>query len=202
MFRLSILIVLVIITFLFLKNKNHWSALRRLPHTLLFSLRQTQLPYLERLRLFSFSWMLLLFGLLALSGFGPVLLFGESPEGYLLIFHLLLAPFFLVALTFWLLSSTESYILTEQDWQTLNEAGKSFLTHRSLGLKIVFWLFYLISLLGIGAAVLSFFPFFNAEQIQWLIGFHGYSMLFLFLIAALAYFYYFSSNLNNKIEEK
>lgn len=199
MFRISVLIVLLVTITLYWKNRKQ-RALTPLKNQLFQNLKLDRQGFLQRLRLFSLAWSVLLFVLLGLSGFLPVLLTGHSMSGFILVLHVLLAPFFLIAFTFWILTSVKEQALTNEDWQLFKKGWAAVQNRPPTLTKLFFWIFFLFSLIGIGAIILSLFPVFSSAGIGDLIGTHRYVMLLLFLIAVIFYFHYFS--LNQKIKNK
>ncbi|MCD6376212.1 MAG: hypothetical protein J7L94_11840 [Caldisericaceae bacterium] len=201
MFRISVLIVLLVTIVLYWKNRKQHS-LNQLKNQLLQNLKADRPGFLKQLRMFSFAWSALLFVLLGLSGFLPELLTGHHMSGFILVLHVLLAPFFLIAFTFWIFASVKRQAFIEKDWQIFKQGWTTIRSHQPTMDKLFFWSFFLLSLIGIGAIILSLFPLFSSSGIGNLIGIHRYVMLLLFLIAVVFYFRYFSLNQKIKIEEK
>ena len=202
MFRIAIVIVLLLLLFIYLRNRKLLASAAGLRQKLLFSLKRNDAHFVHRLRLFSFSWAVVLFLLLALSGFLPVLLSGHSISGMVLIVHVLIAPFFLFAFTLWILSTVRQQTFTSRDWQIFQQGRKTFCTDRHLWGKLIFWLIFFLILLGVGAIIFSLFALFSAQTIGLLIDVHRYVMLLTFLIAGYAYFHYFSQDQKQNIREK
>lgn len=135
------------------------------------------------------------FIILAFTGFVPVVFFGESVSGFLLILHAFAAPVFAIGLVIVSLLWAHYHRFNKNDWQSLlhffrrkTANKKSNLHITELGQKISFWLILLLSLLVIVSVILSMYPFFGTNGQEVLLHLHGYSALLL-VIAVVTSFY-------------
>lgn len=143
----------------------------------------------KRLRYFFISLSLVLFLLLALTGIFPVVALGEPLSGLLLIIHVTIAPFFVVAL-----------MLTAVFWAHFQQFGHSdFIYLKEIRLKkekqnpsentrlfwqkLCFWLFLVFSVPAILSVILSMFPFFGTNGQIVMLDIHRYSVLILMIVS-------------------
>ena len=159
-------------------------------------------------RIFAFSfvfrpWMkavtllsaLACFGVLAVTGFGPSLIVGERPAGYLLMLHVTAAPIFAVSLAVLTLMWAYRCRFDQSDWRWLlrflrREVGdKKPAPERSgFGPKVFFWLLVIFALSVILSITLSMFPLFGTQGQEFLSQLHRYSALLL-VMATVAHTY-------------
>lgn len=146
----------------------------------------------DNFRRISYGLTGVLFLLLALTGFLPVLLFGEHLSGLLLIIHVTVAPLFALGLSAVALLWAHRLRFDDLDWQFVlnpDERRRSGWDQRvRMTLKIGFWLVLVVSLPLMGTIILGLFPLFGTEGETILTRAHGYSAI-LFLAAALIEIY-------------
>ena len=143
----------------------------------------------KRLRYFFISVSLILFLLLALTGFIPVLILGERLSGLLLIIHVTIAPFFVVALmltaVFWAhfqqFAHSDSIYLKEL--RLKKEKQNPSKNTQIFWQKLCFWLFLVFSVPAILSIIVSMFPFFGTDGQIALLDIHRYSVLILMVIS-------------------
>ena len=143
---------------------------------------------LDNFRRIAYGLCSTLFVLLALTGFFPVLVFGEHLGGLLLIVHVTVAPLFALALSALALLWAHRLRFGEEDWRFVlspehrRHAGRDQRTR--LALKIGFWMVLVFALPLMGTIILGLFPLFGTEGEIFLTRAHGYSAILL-LVAAL-----------------
>ena len=145
---------------------------------------------LNRFRKLVYFLALACFGVLAVTGFGPSLIVGEHPAGYLLMLHVTAAPVFAVSLAVLTLMWAYRCRFDQSDWRWLQrllrrEAGdkKSDLERPGFGQKVFFWLLVLFALSVILSITLSMFPLFGTGGQEFLSQLHRYSALLLVITA-------------------
>lgn len=130
-----------------------------------------------------------LFLLLALTGFVPVLFAGDHLSGALLIIHVTAAPLFAVSLSALALLWAHRLRFGEDDWQIVLDPSRRKGTTRarwiSLALKIGFWLILVSSLPLMGSIILSLFPLYGTQGQEGLMRIHGYSALLMLVVSVL-----------------
>ncbi|MBI9070253.1 MAG: hypothetical protein JEY94_01560 [Melioribacteraceae bacterium] len=124
---------------------------------------------------------LLLFDLLFLTGFFPVIFFGIHLSGILLLLHVAVAPLFAVSLMILLVISAESNKFNESEIQFEKglEVSKSGIS------KILFWLLAIVSLPLMLSIVLGMYPIFGTEGQANLLELHRYSVLLFSILVFL-----------------
>lgn len=134
--------------------------------------------------------MLVSFLMLVLTGFGPLVLLGRQPTGYLMILHIVAAPFFAVCLAALVLTLAYRSRFDSSDWQGLLRflRGNGFSGKSGLIEKMAFWLMAFSSLPVILSITFSMFRIFDTKGQEFLLGLHGYSALVL-VVATLVYGY-------------
>lgn len=135
---------------------------------------------------------LLLFVVLALTGFAPVLLFGWHMSGVLMIIHVTLAPIFAVAVVALTLMYAQRQTFNQSDWDYFRQLVRRKLTNKNIfaaGLsfwkKTSFWLMLLLTVPVIVSVVLMMYPWFGTEGQHALLQWHRYSAFFLSLVVIL-----------------
>ncbi len=132
---------------------------------------------------------LLLFVILACTGFLPILLFGGHLTGVMLLVHVTAAPLFAVSLACLALLWAHRQRFTEEDWETLrNLIGRRQLEQEHLQdliRKTCFWLILFFALPLILSIILGVFPLFGTEGQETLVLLHGISALIVTLIAVI-----------------
>jgi len=146
---------------------------------------------------------LLCFVVLLITGFYPVLVYGEHLSGFLLMLHATFAPVFAACLAVLAVFWADSCRFDKNYWpwlqrvlgrEAVDKAGvKKYEPRPSDGLgellrKICFWLIILLALPVILSVVLSMFPLFGTDGQHFLLNTHRYSAL-LFALAAIVHIY-------------
>ena len=129
---------------------------------------------------------------LALTGFIPYLLTGESVSGVSLVLHVAVAPVFAVCMTAVTLLWAHRQRFDAQDlrWlssiaQRRNGPTESSGTGRSAALKLSFWAMVVLAPLIMGSIMLSMYPLFGTPGQRSLLTLHLVSGL-LFVVVAVA----------------
>lgn len=137
-----------------------------------------------------YAFAVLCFLILAVTGFAPILFSGDHPTGILLVIHVTVAPFFALSLAAAALLWAHSLRFDEEDWRVVRDLGELGLQEKTIRFasKVGFWLILLLSLPLMLTVILELFPLFGTEGEAFLIRLHGYSALFLMLVA-LAHIY-------------
>ena len=134
----------------------------------------------------------MLFLVLALTGFSPVLFLGSHLSGIMLVIHVTVAPLFAIALSACALLWAHRLRFNDRDWQIVEGFGirVSPVTGALVrfALKAGFWIILSLSLPLMVTVILGLFPLFGTDGEAMLIRLHGYSALLL-LIAALCEVY-------------
>jgi cytochrome b subunit of formate dehydrogenase len=150
---------------------------------------------LNRFRKLVYFIVLACFGVLVVTGFGPSLIVGEHPAGYLLMLHVTAAPIFAVSLAVLTLMWAYRCRFDQNDWRWLlrllrREVGdkKPHPERSGFGQKVFFWLLVLFALSVILSITLSMFPLFGTQGQEFLSQLHRYSALLL-VITAIAHTY-------------
>ncbi len=141
------------------------------------------------LRSLVYSLNALLFVLLAVTGFLPVLFLGDHLTGIMLVIHVTVAPLFALSLAGLALLWAHRLRFDESDWQFLVGYRKQRSRNKEalvrFALKTGFWLVLVFSLPLILTVILELFPLFGTEGEEFLIRSHGYSALLLTLVALI-----------------
>ncbi len=172
--------------------------LKTLVHLFTLFFLEQKLNLVGVLRRLIYLLALLCFVVLLITGFYPVLVYGEHLSGFLLMLHATFAPVFAACLAvlvvFW--ADNCRFDKNYCPWlqrvlgrEAVNKAGvKRYEPRPSDGLgellrKICFWLIILLALPVILSVVLSMFPFFGTDGQEFLLNLHRYSTLLLALVA-------------------
>ena len=137
-----------------------------------------------------YAFAVLCFFVLAGTGFAPILFSGDHLTGILLVIHVTVAPLFALSLSAAALLWAHSLRFDEEDWRVVRHLGDPGLREKTVRFasKVGFWLILLLSLPLMLTVILELFPLFGTEGVAILIQLHGYSALFLMLVA-LAHLY-------------
>lgn len=141
----------------------------------------------ETLLAWLYLWALLLFTVLALSGFLPVL-FGAPMSGILLLLHMAAAPLFAIVLLLLLLLTAELNRMADADWQALAtvQNGAAERTAKQWAYrKLCFWGIALISAVVLLSITLSFFSLLGTEGQHAALDIHRYASAVLALLVLL-----------------
>ena len=129
------------------------------------------------------------FGLLAISGFLPVLLMGGHLSGYPLLLHMLAAPILLVAATLYLVMSARNHEMNENDWQALGSGSGAGLPERlfteAAWRKVWYWGLVILFIPAIVSIALGMYDMFGTEGQEMVLTVHGYTTLALTAVACL-----------------
>lgn len=134
------------------------------------------------------------FGILAVTGFGPLLFVARPLSGFPLMAHLVAAPVFAVGLAYLTLLWAHHHRFEPGEWQRVKpvrrmaEDGGGPSGRFTFGEKVSFWLVILLALPVILSIVLSMFPLFGTEGQVWLLDLHRYSAVLL-VMAVLVHTY-------------
>ena len=131
-------------------------------------------------------------GILAVTGFGPLLLLARPMSGFTLLAHLVAAPVFAVGLAYLTLMGAHHHRFGPGEWPGVKgrQAGDGGGPpgRFSVGQKISFWLAILLALPVILSTVLSMFPLFGTAGQERLLEVHRYSSVLL-VMAIMIYTY-------------
>ncbi len=159
-----------------------WHSVNELKN---FSLKKNN--YFDLLRQSFYGLVVVFFLVMAITGFAPILLFGDHPTGLLLIIHVTIAPFFVVALTTNIVLWAYSMRLNNNDYKYLidilgNNKKRRDTDKIRFWKKISFWLFAIFSLPAILSMIMVMFPFFSTDTQLFFLTIHRYSTLVLFIL--------------------
>ena len=172
--------------------------LKTLVHLFTLFFLEQKLNLVGVLRRLIYLLALLCFVVLLITGFYPVLVYGEHLSGFLLMLHATFAPVFAACLAVLVVFWADNCRFDKNYWpwlqrvlgrEAVNKAGvKRYEPRPSDGLgellrKICFWLIVLLALPVILSVVLSMFPFFGTDGQEFLLNLHRYSVLLLALAA-------------------
>ncbi len=129
----------------------------------------------------------LLFLLMALSGFLPVLLSGSPLTGWVLIIHVTVAPFFLLSLAAGALFFARLKQIKGSDLQPLLNKDKLSVKKRNFLIvsKISFWILLLFSVPAVLSVVLSMYPLFSVSGLEDMVQIHRYTVLSMFVVTVV-----------------
>ncbi len=135
---------------------------------------------------------LLLFVLLALTGFLPLLLFGQTLSGFPLILHVTVAPLFALGAVALTLLYAQRQTFNQTDWDYLRQLVRRKLTNKNIfaaGLsfwkKATFWLLLVLTVPLFASVVLMMYPWFGTHGQHALLQWHRYSAFFMTLVLFL-----------------
>ncbi len=134
---------------------------------------------------------LISFVILAVTGFGPLLIVARPLSGFPLMTHLAAAPVFAVGLAYLTLMGAYRHRFEPGEWPVRPDAGDGGgpSGRFAFGEKVSFWLVILLALPVILSTVLSMFPLFGTDGQEWLLDVHRYSAVLL-VMAILVHTYY------------
>jgi cytochrome b subunit of formate dehydrogenase len=148
--------------------------------------QERRLDYLRRI---VYGMSAIFFVLLGVTGFAPVLLFGDHLSGVLLIIHVTIAPLFALSLSALALLWAHRLRFEEPDWRFVLGLGRRKPPEAALlvrlALKVGFWLALCFSLPLMLTIILGLFPLFGTEGETALTRLHGYSALLLMTVALI-----------------
>ena len=135
------------------------------------------------------------FIILILTGFLPILFTGNSLTGVALLLHVVAAPVFAVCIAIVGIIRADSHRFEPGELRnrfglvTEKNNGKSSKKQvNSVGQKITFWLFLLLSLPVMVSMILSMYPLFGTYGQEVLSHLHGYSALFLVIAVVMSFY--------------
>jgi cytochrome b subunit of formate dehydrogenase len=140
------------------------------------------------MRFFYLATLLSVF-ILALTGFLPVIVFGQPISNIPLMLHLVLAPFFAIGITALALLWSQRHRFTKNDWEPLRQrrlkkhAGTE--TDPDVWQKICFWLSVLLAVPVIVSTIFMMYPLYGTAGQEWLLHLHGYAGLLLLAVAVV-----------------
>ena len=156
---------------------------------------QGVLLYLKLSRSVSFYISVILFIIMALSGFLPFLFMGTSISGLALVIHVTAAPLFCMAYAVFIVLSAFQYKFEDDDYMFIFKRKmlvetENFESVKSIFiLKTVFWISAALSIPVIASIILSLYPIFSTYNMDNLIIVHKYSVL-IFTISFVIQVYY------------
>lgn len=135
---------------------------------------------------------LLLFLVLAITGFAPVLLFGAHMSGVMMIVHVTVAPFFAIGAVALTLMYAQGQTFNQTDWDYFRQLMRRKLSNKNIfaaGLsfwkKSSFWLMLLLTVPLLASVVFMMYPWFGTEGQHALLQWHRYSAFFMTLALIL-----------------
>ena len=137
----------------------------------------------------------LLFFIMASSGFLPFIFMSTSLSGLALIIHITAAPLFCLSYAIFIVLSAFQYMYDEDDYiyifkrKMLRKSGDIKPVQSLFLLKSTFWISAAISLPVIGSIILSLYPIFSTSEMDILLIIHKYSVL-IFTISFVIQVYY------------
>ena len=146
---------------------------------------------LQSARITSYQLVLILFLIMAASGFLPIIIAGGHLNGVLLIIHVTVAPIFCVFYALSIILWAHAQRFQSKDWTYLlslkGEMKNKVDTEikEMFWQKVYFWLFMLASLPAIISIILSMYPLFGTEGQDFLLQLHRYSTLLMFILFSL-----------------
>ncbi len=132
---------------------------------------------------------LLLFLVLAVTGFIPVVLFGKHLTGVLLLVHATAAPIFALSLAILSLLWAHRQRFTEENWESVKDLAARRQVEPGhlydVCWKVCFWLVLFFALPLILSITLGVFPLFGTDGQETLVFLHGISALLLMVTAVI-----------------
>jgi hypothetical protein len=153
------------------------------------------LSFLKLIRLMSFYASVILFFIMASSGFLPFAFIGTGLTGFALVIHVTAAPLFCLSYAILIVLSAFQYKFEDDDYMYIfkrNILGKSVKIEPVKSffiLKTMFWISAAISIPVIASIILSLYPIFGTSGMGILITVHKYSVL-IFTISFVIQVYY------------
>jgi hypothetical protein len=128
-----------------------------------------------------------LFALMALSSFIPVLVAGSPLSGWMLILHVTVAPFFLIALAMTALLFAVNKLFKPEDLHVLTslKSDREAPVLMPFLSRLSFWTFLVVAIPAVLSVILSMYPLFTAEGLEALVRVHRYATLILFIIVGV-----------------
>ena len=126
--------------------------------------------------------------LLGISGFVPPVLFGKHLSGYLLMFHVVVGPIFILFMAIGAFIWAQQNLFDATDWNELKNlmSGKEGTNNRnSLYKKISFWGIVFLSLPAVCSIVSSMYKIFGTHGQEFLLNLHRYTTLGILLLTLI-----------------
>ncbi len=173
---------------------NQWrpiDILKTLVHLFTLFFLEQKLNLVGVLRRLIYLLALLCFVVLLITGFYPVLVYGEHLSGFLLMLHATFAPVFAACLAVLVVFWADNCRFDKNYWPWLQRVlgreavNKAGVRKYELLQKICFWLIVLLALPVILSIVLGMFPLFGTDGQKFLLNLHRYSTLLLALVAII-----------------
>jgi len=133
------------------------------------------------IRQFVFSFSIVLFVLMAISGL-LLPLFWQPTTGIMLFVHVFIAPFFALTITASIALYVHKLQFNSADYQILTKKGKSSTQKMAFWKKIHFWLFVPAVILNIGSIVCAMYTLFGTSGQYWLLNIHRLSAVVLLVL--------------------
>ena len=166
--------------------RSQWASVRSLWSTRRLITTENALGVLRGL---FYLTTLVLFLVLAITGFVPVLMFGGHLSGVLLLVHVTAAPLFALSLASLALLWAHRQRFAESNWETVKNlvARRQIDAARSINLvqRSCFWLILFFALPLILSIILGVFPLFGTDGQETLVLLHGLSALLLTVTAVV-----------------
>ena len=204
----NILVILVVLISLQLLNwiMNRQYTLKSIYNNFLLFLKydfkkisksknQSVRTYIKLIKSMLFFASVLLFFIMASSGFLPFIFMSTSLSGLALIIHITAAPLFCLSYAIFIVLSAFQYMYDEDDYiyifkrKMLRKSGDIKPVQSLFLLKSTFWISAAISLPVIGSIILSLYPIFSTSEMDILLIIHKYSVL-IFTISFVIQVYY------------
>lgn len=135
---------------------------------------------------------LLLFALLALTGFLPLLIFGQALSSFPLMIHVTIAPVFALGAVALTLLYAQRQTYNQTDWDYVRQLVRRKLTNKNIfaaGLsfwkKTTFWLLLTLAVPLFASVVLMMYPWFDTHGQHALLQWHRYSSFLMTLVLFL-----------------
>ena len=163
--------------------------LKTLVHLFTLFFLEQKLNLVGVLRRLIYLLALLCFVVLLITGFYPVLVYGEHLSGFLLMLHATFAPVFAACLAVLAVFWADNCRFDKNYWPWLQRAlgreavNKAGVKKYELAQKMCFWLIVILALPVILSIVLGMFPLFGTDYQKFLLNLHRYSTLLLALAA-------------------
>ncbi len=193
---LSLVIIVFIIRLIWIYRSEKWDV-NRLKNSFIQEISQFykrlmmsefKSDFYKSLRYLFISISVILFIILALTGIIPVVFLGKQMSGLLLIIHVTIAPFFVVALMltaiFWahFQQFDHSDFIYVKYLRIKKEGQNPDINLHNFWPKVYFWLFLTFAVPAILSMIFSMFPYFGTEGQIAMLNIHRYSTLVLLII--------------------
>lgn len=153
------------------------------------------LSYLKLIRSMSFYTSVILFIVMASSGFLPLVFMSTSLTGFALVIHVTAAPLFCVTYAIFIVLSAFQFSFQNADYlfvfnrNSIYDSNELEAAKDNFILKSAFWISAALSIPVIAAIILSLYPIFTTYEMDSLIDVHRYTVL-IFTISFVIQVYY------------